>query len=48
MVNSGARGTKNWNPRTEVDWYSTVYNTAVAVGQSQRFYSDVGVGCGNI
>jgi hypothetical protein len=24
MVNSGVRGTKDWNPRTEVDWYSTL------------------------
>jgi hypothetical protein len=24
MANSGARGTKDWNLRTEVDWYSTL------------------------
>jgi hypothetical protein len=24
MVNSGVRGKKDWNPRTEVYWYSTL------------------------
>ena len=29
MVNSGARGTADWNPRTEVGWYFTLIRVLI-------------------